>query len=143
MVHGFRWGAGKAIENGGDLEMNINGIGAAGYLAMYGMRGAERGVAEKSFADEISKAAARLETEEVDSDKDIAEMRPIGENVGETSELEDKYCSLCGSMIKEDGSCPMCGVPTFISGNGRSGNQKIAQAVSSQAVSGNQKIRIR
>lgn len=63
---------------------------------------------------------------ETDSDKAIAKMRPMVENVGETSELEDKYCSLCGSMIKEDGSCPMCGAPTFISGNGRAGNQKIA-----------------
>ena len=95
---------------------------------------------ERNFADEISKAAARLET---DSGKAITKMRPMGDPVGETSELEDKYCSLCGSMIKEDGSCPMCGVPTFISGNGRSGNQKIAQAVSSQAVSGNLKIRTR
>ena len=123
--------------------MNINGIGAAGYHAMYGIRGTEGSVAEKSFSDEISKAAARLETEEVDSDKAATKIRHAGENVGETSELEDKYCSLCGSMIKEDGSCHMCGVPTFISGNGRSGNQKIAQAVSSQAVSGNLKIRIR
>lgn len=30
---------------------------------------------------------------------------------------EDKYCSLCGSRIKGDGSCPICIVPTFISGN--------------------------
>lgn len=123
--------------------MNINGIGTAGYLAMYGMRGTEGCVAEKNFADEISKAAARLETEEEDSNKAITKMRPMGDNVGETSELEDKYCSLCGSMIKEDGSCPMCGVPTFISGNGRAGNQRIAQAASSQAVSGSPKIRMR
>lgn len=121
--------------------MSVSGIGAVGYpVAGYETRRTERNVAEKSFSDEISKAAARLETEEVDSDKAIAKMRSMGENVGETSELEDKYCSLCGSMIKEDGSCPMCGVPTFISGNGRSGNQKIAQAASSQAVSGNPKI---
>lgn len=43
------------------------------------------------------------------------------------SELEDKYCFLCGSMIEEDGSCPLCGVPVFISGNGRSRNQNISQ----------------
>ena len=120
--------------------MNINGIGMAGHLAMYGMRGAEGSVAEKSFADEISKAAARLEMGETDSDKAVTKMRHAGEDVGETSELEDKYCSLCGSMIKEDGSCPMCGVPTFISGNGRAGNQKIAQAASFHAVSRNTKI---
>ena len=95
--------------------MNINGIGAAGYLAVYGMRETERHMADKNFADEISKAATRLEMEEPDSGKAITKMRPMGDGVGETSELEDKYCSLCGSMIKEDGSCPMCGVPTFIS----------------------------
>ena len=103
----------------------------------------EGSVAEKSFADEIRKAVVSLETKEADSDKAITKMRPMGENVDETSELEDKYCSLCGSMIKEDGSCPMCGVPTFLSGNGRAGNQKIAQMDSSHAVSGSTKIRIR
>ena len=126
--------------------MNINGIGAAGYLAVYGVYGrreTERHRADKNFADEISKAATRLEMEEPDSGKAITKMRPMGDGVGETSELEDKYCSLCGSMIKEDGSCPMCGVPTFISGNGSAGNQRIAQATSSQAVSGSPKIRMR
>ena len=123
--------------------MNINGIGAAGYLAVYGMRETERHMADKNFADEISKAATRLEMEEPDSGKAITKMRPMGDGVGETSELEDKYCSLCGSMIKEDRSCPMCGVPTFISGNGSAGNQRIAQATSSQAVSGSPKIRMR
>ena len=123
--------------------MNINGIGVVGYLAMYGMREIEGHVVDKNFADEISKAAERLETEDPDSGKAITKLRHEGDGVGETSELEDKYCSLCGSMIKEDGSCPMCGVPTFISGNGRSGNQRIAQAASSQAVSGSPKIRVR
>ena len=33
------------------------------------------------------------------------------------TELEDKYCSMCGSRIKEDGTCPICIVPVFISGN--------------------------
>ncbi len=102
--------------------MGISGIGELDYLAMYGMRETVGSVAEKSFADEISKAAARLET---DSDKAVTKMRHMRDDIGETSELEDKYCSLCGSMIKEDGSCPLCGVPTFISGNGcygRSGN---------------------
>ena len=110
--------------------MIVNGIGAAGDLAGYGVRGIEKSAVEKSFADEISKAAARLETVEPDSGKAITKLRHEGDGVGETSELEDKYCSFCGSMIKEDGSCPICGVPTFISGNGRSGNQKIAQAAS-------------
>lgn len=123
--------------------MNINEIGVARDLAMYGMKGTKWSVAEKNFADEISKAVARLETEGVDSDKAVTRMRQVGEDIGETSELEDKYCSLCGSMIKEDGSCPLCGVPVFISGNGQSGNQKIAQAASSQAVSSRPQIRLR
>ena len=110
---------------------------------MYGIRSIDGNVAGNRFADEISKAAARLGTVEPDSGKAITKLRHEGDGVGETSELEDKYCSLCGSMIKEDGSCPMCGVPTFISGNGRSGNQRIAQAASSQAVSGSPKIRVR
>ncbi len=105
--------------------MSISGIGAVGYLAMYGMRETVGSVAEKSFADEISKAAARLETEETDSDKAVTKMRHMGDDIGATPELEDKFCSLCGSMIKEDGSCPLCGTPTFISGNGRSGNQNL------------------
>ena len=123
--------------------MNVNGIGVVGYHAMYGIRSIDGSVAGNRFADEISKAAARLETVEPDSGKAITKMRPMGDDVSETSELEDKYCSLCGSMIKEDGSCPMCGVPTFISGNGRAGNQRIAQAASSHAVSGSPKIRMR
>ena len=94
---------------------------------MYRMRETEGHVADKNFADEISKAVARLEA---DSNEVIEKMHFVEDEVGETSELEDKYCSFCGSMIKEDGSCPICGVPTFISGNGRSGNQKIAQAAS-------------
>ena len=107
--------------------MMVKGIGAAGDLAGYGVRGIEKSAVEKSFADEISKAVARLEA---DSNEVIEKMHFVEDEVGETSELEDKYCSFCGSMIKEDGSCPICGVPTFISGNGRSGNQKIAQAAS-------------
>ena len=114
--------------------MNVNGIGVVGYHVMYGIRSIDGNVAGNRFADEISKAAARLGTVEPDSGKAITKMRPMGDNVGETSELEDKDCSLCGSMIKEDGSCPLCGVPTFISGNGRSGNQKISQAASSHMV---------
>jgi len=37
----------------------------------------------------------------------------------------DKYCSLCGSEIESDGSCPLCIVPTFIRGNTRAQNQAI------------------
>ena len=91
--------------------MNVNVIGVVGYHAMYGIRSIDGSVAGNRFADEISKAAARLETVEPDSGKAITKLRHEGDGVGETSELEDKYCSLCGSMIKEDGSCPMCGVP--------------------------------
>lgn len=56
-------------------------------------------------------------TERLDSNKAAIKIRHLGEDVGEASELDDKYCSLCGSKIKEDGSCPLCGIPIFISGN--------------------------
>ncbi|MDE7430252.1 MAG: hypothetical protein K2N00_13490 [Lachnospiraceae bacterium] len=55
--------------------MEINEIGAVGYPAMYGMRGTDTGVVEKSFRNEICKAATRLKTEEMDSDKSITKMR--------------------------------------------------------------------
>lgn len=123
--------------------MNISGVGAAGLFAVYGMKRPEVGAVEKNFADEISKAVERLGTERTDDGTAAAKMRYMEDNVGEVSELEDKYCSLCGSMIKEDGSCPLCGVPTFISGNGRSGNQKISQASSGHAASPSSQIRIK
>ena len=44
------------------------------------------------------------------------------------SESEDEFCSLCGSRLKPDGSCPICIVPTFISGNKRSFIQNVSQA---------------
>ena len=59
--------------------MNINGIGAAGYLAVYGMRETERHMADKNFADEISKAATRLEMEEPDSGKEHGGHPPADE----------------------------------------------------------------
>lgn len=51
------------------------------------------------------------------------------------TELEDKYCSMCGSRIKEDGSCPICIVPIFISGNPGASNSGASQL--GKAVSGN------
>jgi len=42
----------EIIRSGGNYEMSVNGIGAAGYLAMYGMREVERSVAEKDFKKE-------------------------------------------------------------------------------------------
>ena len=72
--------------------MNVNGIGVVGYLAMYGMRETEGHVADKNFAGEISKAAERLESEDSDSGKAITKLRHERDDVGETSELEDKYC---------------------------------------------------
>ena len=44
------------------------------------------------------------------------------------TESEDEFCSLCGSRLKPDGSCPICIVPTFISGNKRSFIQNVSQA---------------
>lgn len=49
------------------------------------------------------------------------------DGVNQISEPEDKYCSLCGSRIKEDRSCPICIVPTFIPGNKQSHNQNVSQ----------------
>lgn len=48
-------------------------------------------------------------------------------------EAEDKYCSMCGSRIKEDGTCPVCIVPVFISGNSGSHSQGISQAGSARS----------
>lgn len=53
------------------------------------------------------------------------------------SETENKYCSLCGSRIKEDGTCPICIVPVFISGNSGSHSKGISQADSVRSTSGN------
>lgn len=66
------------------------------------------------------------------------------EDVNRLSELEDKYCSLCGSMIKEDGSCPICIVPTFISGNRQFHNQGVSQVNNSHisGVSSSQTIKM-
>lgn len=47
---------------------------------------------------------------------------------GGSERLKDKYCSLCGSAINEDGSCPVCIVPIFVSGKGNINNQNIVQA---------------
>lgn len=85
----------------------------------------------EGYPNEIGSEKNKIITNE----KSINELLQMYGNAdNQIAELEDKYCSLCGSMIKEDGSCPLCGVPTFISGNGRSGNQKIVQAASSHMV---------
>lgn len=44
---------------------------------------------------------------------------------------EHNYCSLCGSMIESDGSCPLCIVPTILCGNSVAENQ----AIQNQAIS--------
>ncbi len=54
-----------------------------------------------------------------------------------TAEAEDKFCSMCGSRIKEDGTCPICIVPVFISGNSRSFNQQISQTGSTHSTDAN------
>ena len=43
--------------NGGDLEMNVNGIGTAGYPAWQGARKAQQNVAGKSFAESVNNVA--------------------------------------------------------------------------------------
>ena len=52
--------------------------------------------------------------------------------VYQLSEPENKYCSLCGSRIRADGSCPICIIPTFISGNKQSYNQNVSQVNSNK-----------
>ncbi|KOY80645.1 hypothetical protein I6G82_09465 [Lysinibacillus macroides] len=61
------------------------------------------------------------------------------DKVNATVELEDKYCSLCGSMIEDDGSCPLCIVPMFITGNSNQTfqNQHASQANNHYAEFGN------
>lgn len=54
-------------------------------------------------------------------------LRHLEDGMSRIFESEDRYCSLCGSRIKEDGSCPICIVPTFISGKKQSHNQNISQ----------------
>ena len=61
-------------------------------------------------------------------------LRHLEDDMGQISESENKYCSLCGSRIKADGTCPICIVPTFISGNKQSHNQNVSQANSNKLV---------
>ena len=54
---------GEQKGNGGDLEMNINGIGATGYPAAgYETRKTERNVAGENFADAVNKATTKNKT---------------------------------------------------------------------------------
>lgn len=53
------------------------------------------------------------------------------------TELEDKYCSMCGSRIKEDGTCPICIVPIFISGNPGSRSLDMSQQTAIRTMVGN------
>lgn len=57
---------------------------------------------------------------------------PKFDGMGQISETENKYCALCGSRIKADGSCPICIIPTFISGNKQSHNQNVSHTNSSK-----------
>jgi len=61
--------------------------------------------------------------------KSSLELHLLEDKVNQTGELEDKYCSLCGSMIEDDGSCPLCIVPIFITGNSNQTfqNQNVSQ----------------
>ncbi len=71
--------------------------------------------AEVTFAEVLKSAAEKpLPTKRTP----LAGLRedPRGEAVGK-AEKEDQYCSFCGSRIEKDGSCPLCGVPLFLSGN--------------------------
>ena len=59
-------------------------------------------------------------------------LRHLDGGVNQLSEPDNKYCSLCGSRIKADGTCPICIIPTFISGNKQSHNQNVSQTNSNK-----------
>ena len=61
--------------------------------------------------------------------KSSLELHLLEDKVNQTVELENNYCSLCGSMIEDDGSCPLCIVPIFITGNSNQTfqNQNVSQ----------------
>lgn len=79
-----------------------------------------------SFAEVLKTAAEKpLRTRRI----------PLGDPRDETigkAEKEDKYCSLCGSMIDKDGSCPLCGVPLFLSGKPDGGSVPRTEQTSPQ-----------
>lgn len=119
--------------------MSVNGIEAVGYpVAGYETRKTERNILSKKFADEIASARKKNGESQTVNDsakiKSLQRLHCLKDEVNQLSELEDKYCSLCGSMIDADGSCPICIVPTFISGNKQARNQDVSQANNSYLI---------
>lgn len=76
------------------------------------------------------------------SSKPSQSLRRMEEGL-RTPDKEDRYCSLCGSLIDEEGRCPLCIIPFFIHGSEQSHNPTVSQADSSNAVSlGNPRARV-
>lgn len=118
--------------------MNIEGLNIVNNFASYK---AKKIVANPSFVSILNntiKENAMTINNFSKEDSLLKSSHSLEDDVVETSELEDKYCSLCGSRIKEDGSCPICITPTFISGNRQSYGQNVSQADNSYAVTGKQ-----
>lgn len=84
---------------------------------------------EKSIAvtnNDGQKSSSGLEAKSSNSYDSLFDSGFFGDDaVRIVDNRPNKYCSLCGSAIEADGSCPMCIVPTFISGNTRAQNQAI------------------
>lgn len=123
--------------------MNIEGLNRvnalSGYEAKKIVANSAKTVAPfvsilNSTIEENAKTISNFSKEE----SSLKSSHSLEDDVVEASELEDKYCSLCGSRIKEDGSCPICIIPTFISGNRQSHGQNVSQVDNSHAVTGKQ-----
>ncbi|MCI8284869.1 MAG: hypothetical protein HFE90_06335 [Firmicutes bacterium] len=100
------------------------GLKAADILNVY--KAKNIGGEEKSgtaFAEAFHDCFQKKLSAENKEVKGFAESTEL--KIGGSEKLKDKYCSLCGSAINEDGSCPICIVPVFISGNGNISNQNV------------------
>ncbi|MCM1335553.1 MAG: hypothetical protein NC084_01650 [Bacteroides sp.] len=76
-----------------------------------------------SFAEALLNAGKRAK-----SARGVSLREDPRNAIHEESEGEDKFCSFCGSMIAEDGSCPLCGTPLFLSGDPGGGAATVSVA---------------
>lgn len=65
--------------------------------------------------------------------KDALRLHELEDGPDRASELEGKYCSMCGSLIDEKGLCPICTIPIFISGNPQAYRQSLSRAEDARA----------
>ncbi|MDR1246373.1 MAG: hypothetical protein LBK57_05025 [Clostridiales Family XIII bacterium] len=113
--------------------MNINGISV--YNAFEGVMAknvdTNNAKSASSFVTILNGLLEETSLTETNPDglKSSVKRHPLKDKDNQAVELgheghEHNYCSLCGSPIEADGSCPMCIVPMFICGNG---NHQIVQ----------------